>query len=91
MGMRLGSWNQTGEGLESERGKVWFTPNLFLQGILSEEHDKMFSDLLRFIQSAQVQLEALHENDVASSSDCSSISFLPARLEISTVALMAGE
>ena len=75
-------------------GKVWFTPNLFLQDILSEEHDKMFSDLLRFIQSAQVQLETLHENDVVSSktgSDCSSTSFLPARLEIPTVALMAGK
>ena len=75
-------------------GKVWFTPNLFLQDILSEEHDKMFSDLLRFIQSAQVQLETLHKNDIASSKTgrgCSSISFLPARLEIPTVALMAGE
>ena len=75
-------------------GKVWFTPNLFLQDILSEEHDKMFSDLLRFIQSAQVQLETLHKNDNANNktgSGCSSISFLPARLEIPTVALMAGE
>ena len=102
--MRLGSWDQTGnetERLESDlggagvrMGKVWFTPNLILQDILSEEHDKMFSDLLRFIQSAQVHLETLHENDVASSktgSDCSSISFLPARLEIPTVALMAGK
>ena len=73
---------------------VWFSPSLFLQNIMSEEHDKMFSSLLGFIQSAQMQLETLHKNDVASSktgSDCSSLSFLPARLEIPSVALMAGE
>lgn len=96
--------NQSGsvtEKLESEwrgagirMGMVWFTSSLFLQDIMSEEHDKMFSSLLGFIQSAQVQLETLHKNDVASSktgSDCSSLSFLPARLEIPSVALMAGE
>ena len=61
---------------------------------MSRQYDKLFSDLLGFIQGAHKQLEILHENDIAgrkNDGDSTSITFLPARLEIPTAALIAGE
>lgn len=60
---------------------------------MSRQHDKLFSDLLGFIQGAHKQLEILHENDIAGrkNGDPTAMTFLPARLEIPTAALIAGE
>ena len=57
-----------------------------LQGIISKQHDKIFTDLLEFIRSAQQQLESLH---LSSESEASHL-LLPPRLEVPTAVLVAG-